>query len=104
MRAPRREAAVLAVLAALVAVTALRAPNFLDADNLRPLSRQAALLAAETGRAPQVTFQSWRPNDQKVYISDIRKIAHALGWRPTVNAHDGVRRVLAWVTAHQALF
>ena len=44
MRAPRREAAVLAVLAALVAVTALRAPNFLDADNLRPLSRQAALL------------------------------------------------------------
>ncbi|MGH7149395.1 MAG: ABC transporter permease [Planctomycetota bacterium] len=41
----RREGVVLAVLALLVAGTGLRAPNFLSADNLVPLSRQAAILA-----------------------------------------------------------
>ncbi len=41
----RREGVVLAVLVLLVAGTGLRAPNFLSAENLVPLSRQAAILA-----------------------------------------------------------
>jgi len=40
---------------------------------------------------------SWRHNDQKVYIADIRKAEQRLQWRPLVHKADGLRRMIAWV-------
>jgi CDP-paratose 2-epimerase len=45
-----------------------------------------------------VSYGDWRPGDQRVYISDIRKISAALGWSPQVTVKDGVRRLLSWLT------
>jgi CDP-paratose 2-epimerase len=62
------------------------------------------ILARETGRRPRVTFQEWRPADQRVYISDTANVRGALGWTPEVSPQDGVRRLLAWVQGHRDLF
>ncbi len=55
------------------------------------------LLQDMTGRRPKVSFSSWRPADQKVYISNVRKAQEMLGWKPRVTPQDGVKRVVNWV-------
>lgn len=56
------------------------------------------------GASIEVDFQDWRPGDQKIYVSDIRKAHETFGWSPQVDAQDGVRRLFAWVDANVELF
>jgi CDP-paratose 2-epimerase len=49
-------------------------------------------------------FKPWRPGDQKVYISDIRKAAKDLGWEPVVSPEEGIKRIWNWVHANLKLF
>jgi CDP-paratose 2-epimerase len=39
----------------------------------------------------------WRPADQKVYYSDIRKAARVVGWRPKTTPNEGVKSLCDWV-------
>ncbi|HNT88754.1 MAG TPA: NAD-dependent epimerase/dehydratase family protein, partial [Candidatus Hydrogenedentes bacterium] len=56
------------------------------------------------GRPVSVAHGDWRPGDQPVYISDIRKIARELGWQPKIAVRDGVQKLYEWVAAHRDLF
>ncbi len=56
------------------------------------------------GREIVASFGDWRPGDQPVYVSDIRKAARELGWRPTVPVTYGVERLWQWVDEHVELF
>jgi CDP-paratose 2-epimerase len=47
------------------------------------------------------SFGSWRPGDQKVYISDISKITRDLGWEPKINFEKGLVRLVRWAQAEQ---
>lgn len=52
-----------------------------------------------------VTTQSdWRPGDQPVFISDIRKANQLLNWTPKVGAEEGISRLFTWVTENKDLF
>ena len=62
------------------------------------------LLAELLGRPVPVEFGPWRPGDQKVYITDVRRAAAEFGWQPTVSARDGITRLLRWVQDNRALF
>lgn len=62
------------------------------------------LLEELTGKHIPVTYADWRPGDQPVYISDIRKVFNELGWKPTTSVRDGVTKLVEWVRANQALF
>lgn len=62
------------------------------------------LLEELLGRSIPVTHGEWRPGDQLVYISDIRKAERELGWRPRVGVREGVRRLFEWVRENQELF
>ncbi len=42
-------------------------------------------------------FGPWRPGDQKVYISDIRKAMRDLDWQPRVGVREGLTRLVEWV-------
>jgi CDP-paratose 2-epimerase len=42
-------------------------------------------------------FGDWRPGDQKVYISDISRIKHDLGWEPKIDFPQGLAELAAWV-------
>jgi len=56
------------------------------------------------GHRPEVRFSSWRPNDQRVYISDLEKAKRELKWEPRVGLPEGLRRLVAWVSSHRNLF
>jgi CDP-paratose 2-epimerase len=49
------------------------------------------------GRPVPVTYEDWRPSDQRVYITDIGKICDQLSWKPRRSPADGIAEVLAWV-------
>jgi dTDP-D-glucose 4,6-dehydratase len=45
----------------------------------------------------QYTFSDWRPGDQRVYISDIRKAKKDLAWAPQVRIPEGLKILHTWV-------
>lgn len=62
------------------------------------------LLEKLTGKSIPVGWGDWRPGDQKVYVSDIRKAETELGWKPKVGVEEGITRLFEWVTANCNLF
>jgi len=62
------------------------------------------LLQELLGREIPIARDEWRPGDQKVYISDIRKAESELGWKPKTSVQEGIRWLFEWVQAHQNLF
>lgn len=46
------------------------------------------------------SFGDWRPGDQRVYVSDIRKSRLELGWQPLVPPARGVRLMRDWMAAN----
>ena len=72
--------------------------------NTISLLELVALLEGFTGRKINLRFGEWRPGDQPVYISDIRRAAADFGWQPQVAKDEGVRRLLEWVRANDSLF
>lgn len=56
------------------------------------------------GHDVKVGRGEWRPGDQRIYVSDIRKAQNLLDWSPRVAPIDGVRRVYEWVVSHRTLF
>ncbi len=72
--------------------------------NTMSLLELVELLKKYQAKDIKPTFGDWRPGDQPVYVSDIRKAANEFGWQPTVKVEDGVKRLTEWVKANQALF
>ncbi len=62
------------------------------------------LLEKLAERPIEVNRGPWRPGDQKVYISDIRKARAELGWQPHVLPAEGLRRLWEWVSTNLQLF
>jgi CDP-paratose 2-epimerase len=55
------------------------------------------------GLNPKYKFDKWRPADQKVYISDIKK-AKEFDWAPKITPKEGVKKLLNWVKENKRLF
>ncbi len=45
-------------------------------------------------KLPQVDYGEFRPGDQKIYVSDIRKVQQQLDWSPRVGIAEGLRRMV----------
>ncbi len=63
-----------------------------------------ALLEKLVGHPVRVSYRGWRPGDQRVYVSDIRKAEEELGWRPQVDVKPGIRSLYTWIVANRDLF
>ncbi len=63
-----------------------------------------AILEKLAGRSIPVTYADWRPGDQPVYVSDIRKAEQDLGWRPRVSVAEGIECLWRWIDANPRLF
>lgn len=50
------------------------------------------------------TTSDWRPGDQPVFISDIRKASEILNWSPKVGVEEGITRLFKWVESNKNLF
>ncbi len=51
-----------------------------------------------------VTWSDWRPGDQKIYVSDIRKAKKIIQWEPKVGVEEGITRLFNWVREYKSLF
>lgn len=61
-------------------------------------------LEQELGRETPLAWSDWRPGDQPVFVCDLHKAAHRLGWQPRIGAKEGVTQLLEWVKRNQELF
>lgn len=51
-----------------------------------------------------VTYSDWRPGDQPVYVTSIRKAERELGWCPSISVEEGIERLWKWVDENSELF
>lgn len=56
-----------------------------------------SLLEKELEKKIKLKFKDWRPGDQKVYISDIRKAKKDFGWEPKISVEQGTRMLNIWL-------
>lgn len=71
--------------------------------NVLSLRGLVSKLEALNGRPLEVGFGDWRPGDQRIFISDIRRIGRELGWAPKISVDEGLSRLHRWVSENRAL-
>src|SRR5262245_27858022 len=62
------------------------------------------MLGKRLRRDIPLQYDDWRPGDQRVYVSDIRKLETVLGWRPEIDVSSGVSQLIDWVAQNRAAF
>ena len=67
-------------------------------------SELGPMLESLVGRKVPVSWDAWRPGDQRIFVADVSKAGRELGWRPKVSKAEGVRRLYEWVVANRELF
>ena len=66
-------------------------------DQILSLLDLVGILERRLERRIPLKWQDWRPGDQRVYVSDIRKLDNVLGWRPQIGVEEGVAELVDWV-------
>jgi CDP-paratose 2-epimerase len=59
-------------------------------------SETGPMLESLCGRKLELRYGEWRPGDQKIYISDVRKAMRDLDWKPEVAPQEGLARLWKW--------
>ena len=55
------------------------------------------LLERQLGHRLVCRFEDWRPGDQRVFVSDIRRATADFGWTPRVSPTSGIARMMGWL-------
>ncbi|MFC1454925.1 SDR family NAD(P)-dependent oxidoreductase [Candidatus Undinarchaeota archaeon] len=59
----------------------------------------------ERGNRPfDLSYDEWRPSDQKVYYSDVSKAKKDFGWEPKIDPKEGVNLLYSWIEKNKELF
>ena len=59
------------------------------------------LIEKMSGEKLKHSFGDWRPGDQRVYISDIRRAHAELGWEPKMRPEPGIAHMREWMAANR---
>lgn len=62
------------------------------------------MLERLVGHPLNVERSGWRPGDQRIFVSDIRKAQKELGWMPKTGVEEGIQKLYDWVKANIHLF
>jgi CDP-paratose 2-epimerase len=54
-------------------------------------------LIGQLGMPPDVRHAKERPGDQRYYVANTSRFAAATGWRPQVEAREGISRLHRWL-------
>jgi CDP-paratose 2-epimerase len=55
------------------------------------------------GTLPPVAFGGWRTGDQRHYVSDVRQLQAATGWRPRTAVPEGTAALYEWLLASRGM-
>ena len=73
-------------------------------NNTLSLRELLTYLGQQHGSEIQFRSEGWRPGDQKVFVSDIRRAERDLRWAPKVNRQQGLDLLYDWVADNKGLF
>ena len=73
-------------------------------QNALSLLELLCFLKEKYGTALRYDHADWRPGDQRIYVSDIRRAAQELGWSPQFHVAKGLTCLQGWVAEHKELF
>ena len=48
-------------------------------------------------------LSSWRPGDQKIYVSDLSSIKRDIGWTPRFSPKQGLEKLYNWISQNRAI-
>ncbi len=74
-----------------------------SAANILSLLDLVALLEKISGTKMNCSFGDWRPGDQRVYISDVRRAQSEIGWSPTTSPSAGIGKMRDWMIENKEL-
>jgi CDP-paratose 2-epimerase len=72
--------------------------------NAMSLLHLLAFLKGRSNGSLRYSHADWRPGDQHIYVSDVRRAAADLSWSPRVSIAAGLDRLHAWVGENKELF
>jgi len=72
--------------------------------NTLSLLELVEMLNRKFGRNLECSFETWRPGDQPVFISNISRAKSDFGWQPRIGVEEGVGRLSDWIKANGKLF
>lgn len=61
------------------------------------------ILEKLAGKKFNFSFGSWRPGDQKIYISDISQAKKDFNWTPKISPKEGVKNLYSWISQNKVL-
>jgi CDP-paratose 2-epimerase len=62
------------------------------------------ILEDRLNRKIPLQWSDWRPGDQRIYVSDTRKIQTTLDWNCNIGVSQGVSQLIDWVEANRDAF
>jgi len=74
------------------------------AANVLSLLELLTFIKEKGNRELEYSFAGWRPGDQRVFVSDIRRAQNELGWAPKIGCSRGLDLLYNWVAQNQRLF
>lgn len=73
-------------------------------ENTMSLHELLSFLKRKNGQKIAVSYNDWRPGDQKVFIGNISKANKELGWKPRIRPDQGVKKLYDWIVENKNLF
>jgi len=61
------------------------------------------ILEKLSGKKFDYKFGPWRPGDQKIYISDIKKAKVDFNWSPKISPQKGIAKLYNWILKNKVL-
>jgi len=71
--------------------------------NTLSLLELVAMLRDTFGLTLDPMSGDWRPGDQLVYVSDVRRAETDFGWKPRTAPRQGVEQMISWLLENRAL-
>jgi len=65
--------------------------------NTTSLLQLIGLIGELQGKHPRLRWDSWRPGDQRYYVTNFSKFQTATGWTPRVPMTEGINRLHEWL-------
>ncbi|MFW6128685.1 MAG: NAD-dependent epimerase/dehydratase family protein [Candidatus Aminicenantaceae bacterium] len=73
-------------------------------ENTLSLHELIDLLYELEGEKIPLSYDEWRPGDQKVFISNISLAEKQLNWKPEISPGDGVKKLYDWINKNREIF
>lgn len=73
-------------------------------ENVISLLDLIAYIEKRRGTKLPYGISDWRPGDQKVFVSDIRRAQAELGWKPKTGSNKGMELLYDWISENKQMF